>query len=100
MRWEKDESEETSVTASATAAAFCAATGITAVALLLTAALFAFLQPRLAWLSAFTVGAWIPGAYFLKNGDPRILFVFVIPALGALAGVACRKVFGLMFRPV
>jgi hypothetical protein len=31
----------------------------------------------------------------MKSNDPRFLFVFAIPAFGALAGVAARKLLAL-----
>lgn len=74
-------------------------TGITAGALLLTAGVFAFFLPRFAWLWALTVGAWLPVAYFLRNGDPRFFFIFVIPVIGALVGAGGRKLLSLALRP-
>ena len=68
--------------------------GVTALGLLVGAALPAVLAPGRAWLWALAVGIWIPLSAILRGPSPAhvaMLLVLAFPFVGACAGSAVRK---------
>ena len=69
-------------------------TGITAGVLLLVCAGFGAIHPRLAWLWALAVGAWIPLAGIVTAHNYGALLALGIALIGAYLGVAAHHVLG------
>jgi hypothetical protein len=65
-------------------------TGITAGGLLVAAGLFTLLGHPRPWLIGLAVGIWIPLLYIYQNQAFSMLFVLIIPMIGAYAGWAVR----------
>ena len=65
-------------------------TGITAGGLLLTAALITLLGHPRPWLIGLAVGIWIPLLYIYQSQAYDMLFVLLIPMVGAHAGWLVR----------
>ena len=69
-------------------------TGVTAFALLLSAALFSIIAPKVPWLVALCVGIWIPLYAMAKApslGSAAMLLVLLFPLTGAYVGMAVRR---------
>jgi hypothetical protein len=69
-------------------------TGITVVALLVSAGIFGLVQPGRPWLWALAIGIWIPLGAILRShsiGSIMMLVVLVFPLAGAYAGTALRR---------
>jgi hypothetical protein len=69
--------------------------GITAFAMLSSAALLGLVAPKHAWLLALTVGIWIPLAALLHGPSPAhlaMLLILVFPFAGAGAGAVLGRV--------
>lgn len=66
-------------------------TGITAGLLVLTAALFGFLNPEQPWIWAIATGIWIPLHSILQSGDYKMLLVTLFAFAGAYLGSSVRK---------
>jgi len=65
-------------------------TGILAGGLLLISGLLTLLGHRKPWLIALAVGIWIPLHDIYLSHDPRMLFVLLIPLVGAYGGWLVR----------
>ena len=65
-------------------------TGITAGGLLVTAGLITLLGHPRPWLIGLAVGMWIPLLYIYQSQAFSMLFVLIIPMIGAYAGWAVR----------
>jgi hypothetical protein len=65
-------------------------TGITAGGLLVATGLITLLGHPRPWLIGLAVGIWIPLLYIYQNQAFSILFVLIIPMIGAYAGWAVR----------
>ena len=65
-------------------------TGITAGGLLITAGLVTLLGHPRPWLVGLAVGLWIPLLYIYQSHAFGMLFVLIIPMIGAYAGWAVR----------
>jgi hypothetical protein len=65
-------------------------TGITAGGLLISAGLVTFLGHPRPWLIGLAVGIWIPLLYIYQNQTFSMLFVLLIPLVGAYTGWAVR----------
>ena len=65
-------------------------TGVTAGGLLLTAGMITLLGYPRPWLIGLVVGIWIPLLYIYQNHDFNMLFVLIIPLIGAYAGWVVR----------
>jgi len=68
--------------------------GVSALAMLATAALCGVLAPRRAWLWALAVGLWIPVYAFMRApslGELAMVVVLLFPLAGAYLGVGVRK---------
>ena len=72
-------------------------TGITAGAVLLTSAVFAFLSPSRWWVWALTIGFWIPAVGILRANNYASLLALVVALIGAVVGMAFRN--GLFRKP-
>lgn len=69
-------------------------TGVTVLALLVSAGLFGLAQPGRPWLWALAIGIWIPLGAVLRShsiGSIMMLVVLVFPLAGAYAGMALRR---------
>ncbi len=67
--------------------------GITAFALLLSAAIIGFFVQRRPWLYGIAVGVFLPIVGIFRNHDFWMLTVLVIPLAGVYAGRASRRLF-------
>ena len=65
-------------------------TGITAGGLLVTAGLITLLGHPRPWLVGLAVGIWIPLLYIYQSQAFSMLFVLIIPLIGAYAGWGVR----------
>jgi hypothetical protein len=65
--------------------------GISAMAVLCTSAIFGFAEPPAAWIWALAVGAWIPLLGILHRGDLSMLLVLLFPFVGAYGGALLRR---------
>ena len=65
-------------------------TGITAGSLLISAGLITLLGHPRPWLIGLAVGIWIPLLYIYQSQAFGMLFVLIIPLVGAYAGWAVR----------
>ena len=65
-------------------------TGVLAGGLLLVSGLLTLLGHRKPWLIALAVGIWIPLHDIYLSHDLRMLFVLLIPLVGAYAGWLVR----------
>jgi hypothetical protein len=65
-------------------------TGITAGGLLVAAGLVTLLGHPRPWLIGLAVGMWIPLLYIYQSQAFSMLFVLIIPIVGAYAGWAVR----------
>lgn len=75
-------------------------TGVTAGLLVLSAAGLGWLRPRLAWLGALAVGAWIPLRALILQGNASLVLILLLPLAGAYAGALARRlVNGPVQRP-
>jgi hypothetical protein len=66
--------------------------GITAGAILLGTAFFAFVDPARAWLGAIAVGVWVPAIGIAMHRNYGSLLALGVALLGAALGVIGRKV--------
>jgi len=66
-------------------------TGVTALAICLTAALFGFASPRWAWVWALAIGSWIPLFGVLRTGNYGSLLALLFAFAGAYGGMLLRK---------
>ncbi|HJU01286.1 MAG TPA: hypothetical protein VJ966_08780 [Actinomycetes bacterium] len=66
-------------------------TGVSAAAVLVTAAAFGAARPSRAWLWALAVGLWIPAMGIALRHNPAALIALVPAVLGAYAGAAARR---------
>jgi len=66
-------------------------TGITAGLIVVTSALFGFLQPERPWIWALTVSIWIPLHAIFLTGDYKMLLVTLFGFAGAYLGAAVKK---------
>lgn len=66
-------------------------TGITAGLIVLTAALFGFLNPERPWVWALTISSWIPLYSIAKTGDFKMLLVTLFGFAGSYLGAAVKK---------
>ena len=70
-------------------------TGVTAFALLTSAAVFGLARPQRPWLWALAIGIWIPLFAIVRTpaaGSLVMLVVLAFPLAGAYAGMAVRRV--------
>jgi hypothetical protein len=65
-------------------------TGITAGGLLVAAGIITLLGHPRPWLVGLAVGIWIPLLYIYQSQAFSMLFVLIIPLIGAYAGWAVR----------
>ena len=65
-------------------------TGITAGGLLVTAGIITLLGHPRPWLIGLAVGLWIPLLYIYQHHTYDMLFVLIIPLVGAYAGWLVR----------
>ena len=73
-------------------------TGITAGAVLLTCAVFAFLSPSRWWVWALAIGFWIPAVGILRANNYASLLAIAVALIGAVVGMALRN--GFFRKPV
>jgi hypothetical protein len=66
-------------------------TGITAVMIVLAAALFGYLHPTKSWIWALTISGWIPLHAILLKGDFKMLLVTLFGFAGAYLGAAVKN---------
>jgi hypothetical protein len=66
-------------------------TGVTAAMLLVASGVFGFASPRLAWVWALAVGAWIPLVAMTHHQRPWSLLVLGFTFAGAYIGWGIRK---------
>jgi hypothetical protein len=66
-------------------------TGVSAAAVLLTAAVFGATRPARPWLWALAVGLWIPAMGLTLHHHPAALIALVPAAIGAYAGAGARR---------
>lgn len=66
-------------------------TGITTGLIVITSALFGFLQPERPWIWALTVSIWIPLYAVFVAGDYMIFLVTLFGFAGAYLGAAVKK---------
>jgi hypothetical protein len=74
-------------------------TGVTAFALLTSAAVFGLARPQRPWLWALAIGIWIPLFALLRTHAAGSLAMFVVlafPLAGAYAGMAVRRMLALV----
>ena len=71
--------------------------GITALALLLTCGVFAFLAPSRWWLWAIAVGLWIPVIGIARTQNFAAILALVVAFIGALLGMLFRS--GISNKP-
>ncbi len=69
--------------------------GITAFALLVSAAIIGLFVQRRPWLYGIAIGVFIPVVAILRKHDFWMLAVMVIPLVGVYAGRASRRLFDL-----
>jgi uncharacterized membrane protein len=75
-------------------------TGVTALSLLISAAVLTTLAPQIPWLVALCVGIWIPAYAIARTpsaGSLAMLVVLLFPLMGAYIGMAIRR---FIFPPV
>ncbi len=72
-------------------------TGITAIAILLTCGVFAFLSPSRWWLWAIAVGLWIPIIGIARSQNFASILALVVACMGALLGMSIR--YGITNKP-
>ena len=65
--------------------------GITAGLIVVTSALFGFLQPERPWIWALMVSIWIPLHAIFLTGDYKMLLVALFGFAGAYLGAAVKK---------
>jgi hypothetical protein len=66
-------------------------TGITSGLIVLTTALFGYLEPKQHWIWALTVSCWIPLFAIFLTGDYKMLLVTLFGFAGAYLGAAVKK---------
>jgi hypothetical protein len=74
-------------------------TGITVLALLLVSGLLASVSPRRPWKWALAVGIWLPFYEIYLTHHFGLLFVLIIPFIGAYAGAAFNWMIRHAFHP-
>ena len=67
-------------------------TGVSAGLLLLAAAIFGFLGPRHAWLSALLLAGGIPLVGIIRDANYGSLLAVAIALVGAYAGMGIRRI--------
>ena len=71
-------------------------TGVTALALLGSAALLAAVAPRSPWLVGLCIGIWIPAYAIARKPSPgstAMFLVLLFPVAGAYIGAGLRRLF-------
>lgn len=66
-------------------------TGITAGLIVLTSALFGYLNPERPWIWALSVSSWIPVYSIATTGDFKMLLVALFGFAGSYLGSAVKK---------
>ena len=66
-------------------------TGVTALALLATSAVFGIVQPRRPWVWALAVGIWIPLLNIVQTHNVSSILALVFPFAGAYAAAFGRR---------
>ncbi len=78
-------------------------TGVTALSLVVAAAMCGFIAPREPWKWALAVGLWTPFLAIVRSGSPQslaMLLVIVFPFAGAYAGMVTSPYVGAAVRLV
>jgi hypothetical protein len=66
-------------------------TGVLAVSILITSAIFGAIYPRRPWLWAFAVGIWVPLHNWIHNGSFASILALAFALAGAYLGGALTK---------
>jgi hypothetical protein len=75
-------------------------TGVTVLALLVTAGLLGLISPGRPWKWALAVGMWLPLVEMILTHQAALLFVLIVPLIGAYAGAGVNWAIRRAIHPV